>query len=109
MKDSSAYLNIIQEKARKLILYTHHATVQMNSEERLIITKEIREVIEKGNIIEKRLDDPRGQVFLLNHKTTKKRYIHVACSPKKNYLVIITAYVPDPREWRKNFTKRVKI
>lgn len=50
----------IQEAARKKILYTHHATVQMNSEERLISTSEVREAIDTGEIIESRPDDPRG-------------------------------------------------
>jgi hypothetical protein len=97
----------IKEKSIKKIIYSFHATVQMNLPERLITTTEIREVISKGTIIEERLDDPRGETFLLSGKTSKKRYIHVVYCPKEECLTIVTAYIPDPNEWRKNFTERV--
>lgn len=81
----------------------------MNMEERLISTDEVKEVITKGKIIEQRLRDSRGKTFLLCSKTKQGRYVHVACSPKEDYLVVVTAYIPDPKEWTGNFTKRVII
>jgi hypothetical protein len=36
------------------------------------------------------------------------RPLHVVCSPKKEYLAIITAYVPDVQEWENNYKKRKK-
>ncbi|MBM4402405.1 MAG: DUF4258 domain-containing protein [Candidatus Cloacimonetes bacterium] len=98
----------IRHLAGTKILYTHHATAQMNLDERLISTKEVREVIEKGKIIECRPDDSRGPTFLFSGETSKNRTLHVVCSPKDEFLAIITAYVPDPAEWSADFSKRKK-
>ena len=35
-----------------------------------------------------------------------QRALHVVCAPKENYLAVITAYIPDPQEWDKNFKIR---
>ena len=34
------------------------------------------------------------------------RPIHVVCSPKEDYLAIVTAYIPNKEEWENNFKKR---
>lgn len=34
------------------------------------------------------------------------RAIHVVCSPKDEYLAIITAYLPDAGEWSDGFRVR---
>jgi hypothetical protein len=34
------------------------------------------------------------------------RPVHVVCSPKDDYLAIITTYLPDEREWTDGFKKR---
>lgn len=81
----------------------------MNLEERMITTEEVRDVLFKGKIIEERLTDPRGPTFLLTGRTRKKRFIHLVCSPKEEYLAIITAYIPDPAEWKDDFTKRRQV
>lgn len=99
----------IRRLAKIKVLYTHHATVQMNLEERLISTEEVREAVAEGKIIESRPDDPRGQTFLLSGVTKKNRTLHVVCSPKEKFLVIVTAYVPDPTEWSADFTERRKL
>lgn len=80
----------------------------MNLDERLITTDEVKEVIFKGKIIEKRLNDPRGKTFLLCGRTKRKRFVHVVCSPKEDFLVIVTAYIPSLNEWENNFSKRIK-
>jgi len=36
------------------------------------------------------------------------RPLHVVCSPKDDYLAIITAYLPSAREWEENYRKRKK-
>jgi hypothetical protein len=33
--------------------------------------------------------------------------IHVVCSPKDEYLAVITAYRPDPEQWSQDFRKRI--
>jgi len=78
----------------------------MNSGDRLITTSEVREVIFKGNVIEERKTDLRGESYLLSGKVGSKRVVHVVCSPKENFLVIVTVYVPDPSEWDEKLTRR---
>ncbi len=35
------------------------------------------------------------------------RPIHVVCSPKTDFLAIITAYIPDENRWTDDFRKTV--
>ena len=35
-----------------------------------------------------------------------ERSIHVVCSPKENYLAIITAYIPSVDEWEPDLRTR---
>lgn len=105
--DDNGY-NLILKKAKKRIVYTYHATVQMSLEKRLITIDEIRDVIFQGTIIETRTNDARGDTFLLNGKTYMDRYIHVVCSPKEDFLVVVTAYLPSKAEWVDTFSKRIK-
>lgn len=100
--------NKIRKLARKQIIYTRHAVDRMNLEGRLITTEEVREVIFSGRIVEDREDDPRGENYLFSGVTSAGRTVHVSLSPKENYLVIVTAYIPDPKEWSEDFTKRKK-
>ena len=108
VKKKIDWLKIIRDKAKKKILFSYHATVQMNLEDRLITTDEVREVISKGKLIESRLNDPRGKTFLLNGKTKVGRYLHIVCSPKENFLIVVTTYVPNQTEWINNFSIRIK-
>ena len=80
----------IIEKAKQRILYTAHAVKQMNSEKRLITTKEVEFKIFNGNIIEDYPEDKRGHSCLING-VTGNRTVHVVCDTKDEYLAIITA------------------
>ena len=93
------FKKIVIEAANKKILYTSHALHQMNKAERMISKDEVRDVIKQGEIIEDYPEDPRGHSCLMAGETAIKRIIHVACSPKPDYLAIITAYIPDENEW----------
>jgi len=95
------------KKDKKRILYTPHALKQMNSEERMITTDDVIEVILAGQIIEDYPEDKRGHSCLFNAKVLN-RTIHVVCAPKDTYLAIITAYIPDKNRWNKDYTKRKK-
>ncbi|MCX7839974.1 MAG: DUF4258 domain-containing protein [Anaerolineae bacterium] len=102
-------LNAVRKTANKRILYLPHALTQMNLPERMITADEVREVVFKGEIIEDYPEDPRGHSCLMYGWTsTKNRPIHVVCSPKDEYLAIITAYVPSPKEWESDFKTRRK-
>jgi len=88
------------------ILFLPHAIKQMSRLDRMISIEDIREVIEFGEIIEDYPEDKRGASCLVAY--INKRPIHVVCSPKDDYLAIITAYLPDPKLWSKNFKERRK-
>lgn len=34
------------------------------------------------------------------------RAVHVVCSPKAEYLAVITVYVPEPAQWSADFRER---
>lgn len=72
----------------------------------MISTMEIRQVIEHGEIIEDYPTDARGHSCLVLGAGDAKRPIHVVCSHKEDYLAIITAYIPDEKDWDKGFKTR---
>jgi len=72
----------------------------------MIGTHEVRAVIERGEIIEDYPLDPRGHSCLILGIGDGGRPIHVVCSPKEGYLAVITAYLPDEREWTDGYKKR---
>ena len=72
----------------------------------MIGTREVRAVVEHGDLVEGYPSDPRGHSCLILGFGDEGRPIHVVCSPKDHYLAIITAYLPAEREWLGGFTKR---
>ena len=80
----------------------------MANPDRMISVDEVIYVIEHGEIIEDYPEDERGHSCLLLGKGKDGRSIHVVCTPKDDYLAIITTYLPDPRQWTDNFRKRRK-
>jgi hypothetical protein len=61
----------------------------------------------EGSIIEDYPEDARGHSCLMNYNTEDERPLHIVCAPKEDYLVIITAYIPDETKWAENFTRRI--
>jgi len=98
-------MDVIREAAKKRILFLPHAVRQMSRPDRMITPAEVRSVIMDGEIIEDYPEDPRGSSVLLG-RANDDRVIHVVCSPKKDYLAIITAYLPDPTQWSSDFKVR---
>jgi len=76
--------------------------------DRMRSVDEVRYVIENGEIIEDYPKDERGHSCLLLGKGEDGRPIHVVCTPKEDYLAIITTYLPSPEQWTGNFRKRKK-
>ncbi len=101
-------LNEVRAAARQKVLFLPHALRQMLRPERMIRTVEVVNVIQKGEIIEEYLNDPRGHSCLLLGFGERNRPIHVVCAPRKDYLAIITAYLPDAHEWSSDFRKRIE-
>ena len=65
----------------------------------MITTGEVRSVISEGEVIEDYPEDSRGHSCLILGEGEDGRRIHVVCSPKEDYLAIITAYLPAPDMW----------
>jgi len=107
MINESDILILVRKAARKKRLFLLHALRQMSRPERMISTTEIRSVLENGEVIEDYSEDPRGHSCLMLGYGDAGRPIHVTCSPKKDFLAIITAYIPDKNEWSNDFKKRI--
>lgn len=101
-------LNRVRMAAALRRLYLPHALRQMARPERMISAAEVRAVIEQGEVIEDYPADPRGHNCLMIGVGTDGRPIHVVCSPKEDYLAIITAYIPEAGKWSADFRVRAK-
>lgn len=104
--DNKPIIDKIRKSAAKKILFLPHAVRQMLRPDRMITPTEIKRVVELGEIIEDYPDDMRGHSCLMLGYGDERRSIHVVCSPKEEYLSIITAYLPDINEWKDNFRQR---
>jgi hypothetical protein len=105
-RDVRDILKQVREAAAKRILFLPHALSQMNAPERMISTEEVRAVIFYGQVIEDYPEDARGQSCLMLGQGEGHRPIHVVCAPKADYLAIITAYLPSPRQWELDWRTR---
>ena len=99
-------LPLVQEAAEKKILFLPHAVRQMSRPERMIRVAEVRSCVTGGELIEDYPEDVRGHSCLILGDGDDRRPIHVVCSPKADYLAIITAYEPDPAQWEADFKTR---
>ena len=106
MADQVNILSRIRESAKKKILFLPHAVRQMARPDRMITTGEVRKALENGEIVEKYPADPRGPSCLILGMGIDERAVHVVCSPKEDYLAIITAYLPDSVKWESDFKIR---
>ena len=72
----------------------------------MISTIEIHQAIEYGEIIEDYPEDARGHSCLMLGGGEPSRPIHVVCAHKEDYLAIITAYIPNEKDWAADFKTR---
>lgn len=99
----------MRRAAAQRILFLPHAIRQMSRPERMITSEEVCAVVETGEVIEDYPNDPRGHSCVVLGQVEGGRVIHVVCSPKEDYLAIITAYVPSKEDWEPEFrTRRTK-
>ncbi len=91
---------------RKRLLFSSHALEQMNLSERMITPRNVRDILENGEIIEEYTDDPRGPSCLVFGRTREGQALHVVCAPKRDYLVVVTAYSPSLIEWERDLRTR---
>lgn len=102
-----AILEEVREAAQKKLLFLPHAIRQMSRPERMITPGEVEKVVVSGEVIEDYAQDPRGHSCLLLGFGEADRAVHVVCSPKDDYLAIITAYLPDPTQWSEDYKRRL--
>jgi hypothetical protein len=99
-------LEQVKRAARQRVLYLPHAVRQMSHSDRMIAPAEVEHIVISGEVIEDYPQDPRGPSCLLLGVGEGGRLLHVVCSPKDDYLAIITAYVPDPEQWSADVRRR---
>ncbi|ABL65454.1 DUF4258 domain-containing protein [Chlorobium phaeobacteroides] len=106
MTDYSDIVSSVKKSAAKRIIYLPHAVRQMSRPDRIILVAEVRNVVERGELVEDYPEDVRGHSCLLLGYKLDDTPIHVVCSPKGDYLAIITAYIPNPEEWECDYKRR---
>ena len=99
-------LDRVRRAAADRLLFLPHAIRQMARPERMITPNEVRSVVLDGDVIEDYPEDQRGHSCLMHGQGEGNRPIHVVCSPKDDYLAIITAYLPSELEWTEDFRTR---
>ena len=100
-------LDRVQAAARQRILFLPHAIRQMSHPDRMITPEEVTRAVLRGEIIEDYPTDLRGHSCLLLGFGDEALPVHVVCSPKDDYLAVITAYRPDPELWSGDFKRRL--
>ena len=103
---AASILDRVRRAAAQRLLFLPHAIRQMARPERMITTIEVRSVVREGELIEDYPEDKRGQSCLMRGEGEGMRNIHVVCSPKDEYLAVITAYLPSEDEWEEDFRTR---
>jgi Domain of unknown function (DUF4258) len=97
--------DLVRESAARGTLYLPHAIKAMARPTPLLSRTEVEATIDDGEVIEDYPEDVRGHSCLMLH-APQGRPVHVVCSPKVEYLAIITAYVPEPNSWSSDFRRR---
>lgn len=104
--ESRRSIEKVREAAAKRIPYLPHALYQMNAPDRMISPDEVRAVVLCGEVIEDYPEDARGHSCLMLGWGHMGRPVHVVCAPKKDYLAIITAYLPSEDYWEPDWRTR---
>ncbi len=97
----------VHAAASKKLLFLPHAVRQMTRPEPMISPRAVEDVVTAGEVIEDYPEDQRGHSCLMLGLSDGGRWLHVVCSPKDEYLAIVTAYVPNPALWSDDFRTRL--
>lgn len=89
---------------RKDTIMKTHAYNRMR--DRNISIHDVEEAIESDELIEDYPDDFPLPSGLLLGFTKADVALHIVCSPTKDGLILITAYLPDEDKWKDGFAKR---
>ena len=82
---------------KKDYLFSDHADEEKTKDKLKI--EEIEEAILSGEVIEERLEDPRGESRLIAGKSSAGKMIHIVVGLKLGKPVIVTNYIPSKVEW----------
>ena len=87
------------------IVYRLHAIQRMF--ERNINDDELRQIINKGKVIEKYVNDsPYPSRLILGQVNNRPLHVVITENKTENKIIVITVYEPDPRKWIKNDERR---
>lgn len=87
------------------LIFRMHALQRMY--ERDIFEKDIRSVIETGEVIEDYKNDlPYPSKLIFGRVGFRPLHVVASFNDEANEIIIITTYEPDPHLWESNFKKR---
>ncbi len=87
------------------IVYRLHAIQRML--ERNVNNDELRQIINKGKVIEKYVNDsPYPSKLILGKVNNRPLHVVITENNTENKIIVITVYEPDPRKWIKNDERR---
>lgn len=89
---------------KKDYLFSEHADEERTKDK--LNVEEIEQAILSGEVIEERLDDPRGESRLIVGKTTQGKILHVVVGLRFEKPVIVTNYIPSKEEWIRGKIRR---
>jgi len=88
----------IQELIKKReYLFSEHADEERTKDE--LTVGEVEEAILLGDVIDERLEDPRGESRLVAGKTQSGKLVHVVIGLRFGLPVIVTVYIPSKDKW----------
>jgi hypothetical protein len=70
------FIELVKQSAEKKIIYTLHALDEMNAENEMITTDEVRYVVFNGETIEDYSEDKRGHSCLMLGMPNNRRPVH---------------------------------
>lgn len=87
------------------LIFRVHAVQRMF--ERNISAKKVVEAIQWGQIIDDySTEAPEPSRLILGFQGKRPFHMVISENSKANVIVIITAYIPDPEKWKKDFRRR---
>ena len=89
------------------LVFRVHAIQRMF--EREISVKNVRKILETGEIIEDYSAEMSGPArLILGYQGMRPVHVVVSENTKNNQVIIITVYIPDPSRWRKDHRSRIR-
>jgi hypothetical protein len=87
------------------VIFRIHAIQRMF--ERRVSAQHVQKALHSGRMVEDYSDDmPFPSGLILSKRGTRPLHVVVAENTNDNELVVITAYEPDPSQWRADFESR---